>query len=923
MKYGKNQWSRIASLLHRKSAKQCKARWFEWLDPSIKKTEWAKEEDEKLLHLAKLMPTQWRTIAPIVGRTAAQCLERYEALLDKAQRKEEGGDPADDPRKLKPGEIDPNPESKPARPDPKDMDEDELEMLSEARARLANTQGKKAKRKAREKQLEEARRLASLQKRRELRAAGINTRLKYGTRRNRIINYNGEIPFEKRPAIGFYDTQNEHDTPQSVNFKRLRMDQVDEKRRDEAEAKERKKDKKVLKQRKENDIPAELLNNEEPARKRSKLVLPSPQISDQEMEAIVKLGRHSEQARDSVTDGEQRASDTLLADYAVTPGSTLRTPRTPMAATDHILQEAQNIMALQNTDTPLKGGLNTPLQNEGGDFSGVTPQREAVATPNTVLTTPFRTKDGQVGLTPSQTPGSGVQGSGSTPVRDKLAINSEENLESFDPGTPASQFGAREGKAALKMGLSSLPAPRNDYEIVVPEDGEANVEMVDDDNTYIEDQSDVDQRKMDAMKAAHELAMSKRSTAVKRDLPRPLDMNHTVLRPLHADPPLNDLQRSEELIKREMIVMMHHDCLESPTLIQQGVSGSSKKGDRERGIVNEATHRTYLDRHPYKEYNKEDLDAAKELLENEMGVVKDGMQHGDLSLEAYTQVWEECLAQVLYLPTQQRYTRANLASKKDRIESMDKRLDANRGHMTKEAKRAAKTEKKLKILTGGYQSRAAGLIKQLTDAVDQLEQSRLELATFEQLSISETAAIPRRLADITQDVNKQTERERELQSTFRLSATRLEEARQGNFYPEHQETREDQGSRREISGHENVKEANNQMSVEDVNNQKSVKDVNNQKSVEDVKQESVEDANNQESAEDANNQESVKEANNQESVEDANNQEIVEDVNNQESVEDANNQEKEREINNQDVDEEDNDQETLKDNDHDMEENSE
>jgi hypothetical protein len=75
MKYGKNQWSRISSLLVRKSAKQCKARWYEWLDPSIKKTEWTREEDEKLLHLAKLMPTQWRTIAPIVGRTSAQCLE--------------------------------------------------------------------------------------------------------------------------------------------------------------------------------------------------------------------------------------------------------------------------------------------------------------------------------------------------------------------------------------------------------------------------------------------------------------------------------------------------------------------------------------------------------------------------------------------------------------------------------------------------------------------------------------------------------------------------------------------------------------------------------------------------------------------------------------------------------------------------------
>ena len=64
----------------------------------------------------------------------------YLLYSDQAQRKEEGEEPGDDPRKLRPGEIDPNPETKPARPDPKDMDEDELEMLSEARARLANTQ---------------------------------------------------------------------------------------------------------------------------------------------------------------------------------------------------------------------------------------------------------------------------------------------------------------------------------------------------------------------------------------------------------------------------------------------------------------------------------------------------------------------------------------------------------------------------------------------------------------------------------------------------------------------------------------------------------------------------------------------------------------------------------------------------------------
>ena len=42
---------------------------------------------------------------------------------DKAQQKE-GDSEIDDPRKLRPGEIDPNPEIKPARPDPIDMDED-------------------------------------------------------------------------------------------------------------------------------------------------------------------------------------------------------------------------------------------------------------------------------------------------------------------------------------------------------------------------------------------------------------------------------------------------------------------------------------------------------------------------------------------------------------------------------------------------------------------------------------------------------------------------------------------------------------------------------------------------------------------------------------------------------------------------------
>lgn len=46
-------------------------------------------------------------------------------------------------------------------------------------------------------------------------------------------------------------------------------------------------------------------------------------------------------------------------------------------------------MALTNVDTPLKGGLNTPLHNP--DFSGITPKTQWSQTPNTILGTPART----------------------------------------------------------------------------------------------------------------------------------------------------------------------------------------------------------------------------------------------------------------------------------------------------------------------------------------------------------------------------------------------------------------------------------------------------------------------------------------------------------------------------------------------------
>ncbi len=62
-------------------------------------------------------------------------------------------------------------------------------------------------------------------------------------------------------------------------------------------------------------------------------------------------------------------------------------------------------------------------------------------------------------------------------------------------------------------------------------------------------------------------------------------------------------------------------------------------------------------------------------MENEIPVIKKVMNHGDLSLDVYAQVWEECYAQVMFLPNSNRFTRASVASRKDKIESLEKRLE--------------------------------------------------------------------------------------------------------------------------------------------------------------------------------------------------------------------------------------------------------
>lgn len=531
-KYGLNQWARVSSLLARKTAKQCKARWSEWLDPGIRKVEWSNEEDEKLLHLAKLMPTQWRTIAPIVGRTATQCLERYQKLLDEAEAREnddlalggpDGGEAAapsaDDVRKLRPGELDPDPESKPARPDTIDLDEDEKEMLSEARARLANTQGKKAKRKARERQLEESRRLAVLQKRRELKASGIN--IKVTTKKKGQMDYNADVPFEKAPAPGFYDTQEETQTNEAEREAfDPRKQQLANKRKGDGEdqegaGKRQKKDKDsnsaaFAAAAKAGQL-AKLREAEQSSRRRG-LVLPAPQVSDAEMEDIVKLGKAGERA--NVPSGDSDSTRGLVGDYSSQVGATpIRTPRAPQEE-DRIANEVRNARLRTETQSALFGGENADLHDEGTTgYQGAAPSRSTLATPNP-MATPYRAANG-VGATPARGPGA----TPSRTPRDTFGLNQEAEGQLISQTPRDIRLREQAMRGDVRSKLASLPKPKEtEWELELPDENDVLAQSTD---SQQEDSAVRDERERQKRQAEARAELRKQTQVVQRGLPRP------------------------------------------------------------------------------------------------------------------------------------------------------------------------------------------------------------------------------------------------------------------------------------------------------------------------------------------------------------------------------------------------------------------
>lgn len=757
MKYGLNQWSRISSLLARKSAKQCKARWYEWLDPSIKKTEWTREEEEKLLHLAKIFPSQWRTISPIVGRTPAQCVEHYERLLDQAQGRDEIDE--NDPRKLRPGEIDPTPEIRPARADAVDMDDADKEMIAETRVRLRNIMGKKAKRRAREKFIEKTRQLAVLQKQRELRAAGIEYVIEKKRKKKRTeIDYNAEVPFERRPTEDAYQTGADEEPAPNPNIGTISINALEGERRDEEERRLRKLDMKKLKKLRAMNLPEHIekvyKNNPLLYQKKSKLALSEPQLSDKDLEELGRLTRQAaELGKRTAEIGPTRE---LLGNYSVREPTPVRTPK----YSSQLMREARQAFNLVNAPTPLTGG-NAELLNE--DFLGQEGRTKPAATPNPYKQIVQEHKSFSRGETPlsvhsKQTHALSLTGQSLHGLyQDELSLNNDEWADQGWEGQAGSSSSVNKAdriRAIIKKSLQSLPKPRDDYEIELPELKEFmryERELTNSTGRAM-DLEDIEDLKQQAKQQEELRDFYKQTQTRQRGLPIPSQVPDEYLSKLKLASSSSDLSSkkgaSEELLFSLASNLVDKECA------QLIVNDIVEKSDD----IKASQYVQYYKKDAAQEFEVEDLERAAWLLEEEQKkILKEKGITLDALEEAYVHQFDN-----IKLEVPQAQKQADLPF----LKSYARQLSEFVSNLDKEVQETLKIERVKQM-----QSESHHLMKLISNKT-------IELEAYQALEEQENEAMIHRLHEADSYLAKLQAKEAALQRAYRACQLEEEDLRQ-------------------------------------------------------------------------------------------------------------------------------------------------
>ena len=410
--------------------------------------------------------------------------------------------------------------------------------------------------------------------------------------------------------------------------------------------------------------------------------------------------------------------------------------------------EARNLRNMTMAQTPLLGEENTPMhvpENGGTGFEGATPRHQVAFTPNP-LATP-RATDG-TSATPLR-----------TPMRDNLSINPEDR--SFVAETPREmRMRGDSTKRSLQASFRNLPKPENNFELLVPDD-EGEDESASGKVLSEEDAAERDARIKRRKEEEERAALARRSEAVKRGLPRPPNVDlERLLKDLSLTPaPENEQKAVRRLIDIELAQLVQYDSLVHPIPGTAHPGGTpsmySPPPDSYVASAKAAVHRELAGTLGFPDAPEEQVrDAVRALAVGDDAAVDESASwvrmRGTLILDTAFGAW---------VP-------------EDRLD-VDVRatgykavLEERRSAVARDAARAAKVEKRLSVVLGGYVARADELGRRLGTAAAAIREMAVEYESFARLRATESAMGPARVTTLKEEVDTLEARERVLQSLY-------------------------------------------------------------------------------------------------------------------------------------------------------------
>jgi pre-mRNA-splicing factor CDC5/CEF1 len=286
--------------------------------------------------------------------------------------------------------------------------------------------------------------------------------------------------------------------------------------------------------------------------------------------------------------------------------------------------------------------------------------------------------------------------------------------------------------------------------------------------TLQEDATLRDRREQAKLIAAQEAEWRARSEALKRQLPRPVTVNHALATASDLDGSDSSSAAAEHraavaMIDSMVVALLNRDAVKYTVDVSEGGKRKSKKRkNRENQARAEAAALAAVP-----EFTEEELMNAKLMIQEEYENSSDDANNSSsANSQQFAEMWTAAHSQWSYMPDKSAWGVTAEASGSSRIAALMHEFQQLRQSIDKLAAKAVKAEARVAVTQGGYAAKAQALCDSIAQLHTAAGDAHIEKECHDRLLGNETLAAPRRLAEAQAALRIEEEAEMTLQNEY-------------------------------------------------------------------------------------------------------------------------------------------------------------